>query len=123
LGSIETSRKGLVEANRYLESQGKKRMFDVQLAGYAPQISLEGGIYSVRPEIVLSRLKTTDLVLIPAFQDDIAEGLEKNRAAIPWLVRQYQSGAELASLCTGAFVLAATGLLRDKNCSTHWRAA
>ena len=43
-----------------------------------------------------------------------------NKAFIPWLVKQYQKGAEIASLCLGAFVLAETGLLDGKKCSTHW---
>ncbi|RYG51180.1 MAG: helix-turn-helix domain-containing protein, partial [Chitinophagaceae bacterium] len=33
---------------------------------------------------------------------------------------QYQQGAEVASLCIGAFLLASTGLLDGKKCSTHW---
>jgi transcriptional regulator GlxA family with amidase domain len=122
LGSIETSRKGLIEANNYLQHCGKKPVFRVQLAGLTPEISLKGGIYSVHPEVIISRLKKTDLVLIPAFEDDIGKSMKKNQAVIPWLIKQYQSGAELASLCTGAFLLAATGLLQGKNCSTHWRA-
>jgi transcriptional regulator GlxA family with amidase domain len=36
---------------------------------------------------------------------------------------QYHQGAELASLCVGAFILAATGLVEGKKCSTHWQAA
>lgn len=33
---------------------------------------------------------------------------------------QYRKGAEVASLCVGAFLLASTGLLNGKKCSTHW---
>lgn len=39
---------------------------------------------------------------------------------IEWIILQYQRGAEVASLCIGAFILAATGLLKGKTCSTHW---
>jgi len=35
-------------------------------------------------------------------------------------VEQYRNGAEIASLCLGAFLLASTGLLNGKKCSTHW---
>ncbi|MEX2639348.1 MAG: helix-turn-helix domain-containing protein, partial [Balneolales bacterium] len=38
----------------------------------------------------------------------------------PWIIRQYKQGAEVASLCVGAYLLAATGLLKGKKCSTHW---
>src|SRR5690606_5034911 len=36
---------------------------------------------------------------------------------------QYKKGAEVASICTGAFMLASSGLLNGKTCSTHWAAA
>ncbi|MEO5945795.1 MAG: helix-turn-helix domain-containing protein, partial [Chitinophagaceae bacterium] len=39
---------------------------------------------------------------------------------LPWIEEQYDNGAEVASLCVGAFLLAATGLLNGKKCSTHW---
>lgn len=39
---------------------------------------------------------------------------------VPWIVDQYNKGAEVASLCVGAFLLASTGLLDGKKCSTHW---
>ncbi|MDB5145401.1 MAG: helix-turn-helix protein [Mucilaginibacter sp.] len=43
-----------------------------------------------------------------------------NSEFIPWIVEQYHKGAEVASLCLGAFLLASTGLLNGKKCSTHW---
>ena len=42
---------------------------------------------------------------------------------IDWLVKRYKEGAEVASICTGAFMLATSGLLDGKRCSTHWAAA
>ena len=39
---------------------------------------------------------------------------------LPWLREQYAKGTEIASLCVGAFLLASTGLLDGKKCSTHW---
>src|SRR5690606_38838072 len=41
-------------------------------------------------------------------------------ALIDWITQQYKSGAEIASMCSGAFLLAATGLLEGKACSVHW---
>jgi len=46
--------------------------------------------------------------------------VEQNRNAIPWIINQYNNGAEVASLCVGAFLLASTGLIKNKKCSTHW---
>lgn len=39
-----------------------------------------------------------------------------------WLIRCFNSGADIASVCTGAFMLAATGLLDGKTATTHWAA-
>jgi len=61
-----------------------------------------------------------DLILIPAFANDhLEESLQKNREEIKWLKGQYEGGAALASFCTGAFILGATGLLDHKIATTH----
>ncbi|RZJ66626.1 MAG: helix-turn-helix domain-containing protein [Flavobacterium sp.] len=61
-----------------------------------------------------------DLLLIPAFKPDaMPSQLATNRNWIPWLQNQYANGAHIASFCTGAFLLAATGLLDGKPATTH----
>jgi transcriptional regulator GlxA family with amidase domain len=54
---------------------------------------------------------------------DLEKAIENNKDFIPWIIKQYKSGSEVASLCLGAFLLASTGLLKDKKCATHWLAA
>ena len=49
--------------------------------------------------------------------------MENNEVFVPWIIQQYQKGAEVASFCIGSFFLAATGLLDGKQCATHWTAA
>jgi transcriptional regulator GlxA family with amidase domain len=65
-------------------------------------------------------VKKTDLVFIPALSGDIKNAIALNQEMIPWIQEQYNNGAEVASLCLGAFLLASTGLLDGKQCSTHW---
>jgi transcriptional regulator GlxA family with amidase domain len=71
----------------------------------------------------LEDVKKTDLIIIPAIDGEIQQALENNKEFIPWIQEQYKNGAEVASLCLGAFILAATGLVNGKKCATHWAAA
>ena len=79
-------------------------------------------LFKVQPDLVLSEVKKTDLIIIPAVNGNMDKVIALNAAFIPWMVSQYQAGAELASLCVGSFILASTGLLNGKKCSTHWQA-
>ncbi|MGF6849610.1 transcriptional regulator GlxA family with amidase domain [Chitinophaga sp. W3I9] len=61
-----------------------------------------------------------NLVLVPSFTtDDIRQSIIENRAYLPWMQQQYKNGAEIASFCTGAFLLGASGLLDGKIATTH----
>lgn len=123
LASIEDPRYLFTAANEFLESMGKKPVFDVQLVGLTKEVKLHNGSFTVHVDAVIQDLKRTDIVFIPALIGDMKSGLEKNKDFIPWIIRQYNQGAEVASLCIGAFLLASTGLLNGKKCSTHWRSA
>jgi transcriptional regulator GlxA family with amidase domain len=48
------------------------------------------------------------------------EAVEKNGELIAWISEQYKAGAEVASICTGAFLLAAAGVLDGRRAATHW---
>jgi transcriptional regulator GlxA family with amidase domain len=50
----------------------------------------------------------------------IDEVIGREQVLIKWLQKQYAQGAELASICVGAFLLAATGLLTGKKTTTNW---
>jgi transcriptional regulator GlxA family with amidase domain len=109
--------------NQFLMASGKAPLFHVQFVGMKKEIKLENSLYTVHIEKLLKEVKKTDLIVIPAISGDIKTALKLNKDVIPWIVEQYQRGAEVASLCIGAFLLAATGLLDGKKCSSHWNAA
>jgi len=106
--------------NEFLLAAGKQPMFKVQLVGLTKEVKLNGGMFSVHTDLLLDEVNKTDLIIIPAISGDIKTALHINREFIPWLRDQYKMGAELASLCIGAFMLAATGLVNGRKCSTHW---
>lgn len=106
--------------NQFLVNAGKAPAFDVQLVGLTRQVILGGGTFSVNTDALITELDKTDLIIIPALSGDLETMIKMNEAFVPWIIRQYRNGAEVASLCLGAFLLASTGLLNGKSCSTHW---
>jgi len=123
LGSIEGPRQVLTEANKLIQNSGGTPLCRIQLVGLAPEVPMCGGRYTVNTDTVTSDVKKTDLIIIPALDGDLAKVVEANKDFIPWIVQQYKQGAEVASLCVGAFLLASTGLINGKKCATHWMAA
>ncbi|TGE21713.1 AraC family transcriptional regulator [Hymenobacter aquaticus] len=123
LGSIEGPRLVFSEVNALLRRMGKSPLFAIQLVGLAHETPVCGGLYSVYTPLLTTDVPTPDLVIIPAVDGDPAQALEANRDFLPWITAQYHAGAEVASLCLGAFLLAATGLLDGRHCTTHWAAA
>lgn len=109
--------------NDFLVESGKEKLFDISLAAHSKEMKLDDGIFSIKIDAVLEEVKETDLVIIPPMSGDMEEGISLNKASIPWISQQYKKGAEIASLCVGAFLLAETGLLKGKECSTHWQTA
>ena len=60
-----------------------------------------------------------DWVLIPGTE---SQHLASLRPPVDWLRHAAAAGARISSICTGAFTLAASGLLDGRTCTTHWRA-
>ena len=123
LGSIEGPRQVLTGVNSYMASIGKPPLFNVELVGLTRETPLVKGMYTIHTDKVIKEVSKTDLIIIPAIDGDVRQGLEDNKEFIPWIIQQYKGGAEVASLCVGAFLLASTGLVDGKKCATHWVSA
>jgi transcriptional regulator GlxA family with amidase domain len=106
-------------ANAYNKANGKNELFTIQLAGISEKVEFNGGLFTVKPHLNISALTKTDLIIIPSLNHNYNIALKDNEQLLPWIKKQYQNGAEIATICTGAFVLAASGLLDGKSCSTH----
>lgn len=122
LGSLEGSRQLFTQVNEFFKAKGAPALFDVNLVGISKETPLSGGSFTANTSLLIKDVKKTDLIIIPAIDGDLTEGIEKNRAFIPWIKKQYEGGAEVASLCLGAFLLASTGLINGRKCATHWMA-
>src|ERR1700722_15839720 len=122
LSSISGSFEILTRANEYWRKMGNKPMIEIRIAGFVTELKLDSGFFSVYP-VNIKEIKKTDLLIIPSVSYDYDNVIKENEELIVWIREQYKAGAEIASICTGAFLLAATGLLEGKTCSTHWNAA
>lgn len=123
LGSLEGSRQLLTQVNHFFAARGMAPVFNVQLVGLADKTPITGGLFTVNAEVVLEDVKKTNLIIIPALDGEIVSAVKNNEEFIPWIIEHHRKGAEVASLCMGAFLLASTGLLKGKKCATHWMAA
>jgi transcriptional regulator GlxA family with amidase domain len=119
LSSIVGTYKIFMRANQYWENKGKQPVFKIQLAGFSTKIELYNGLFTINPTPI-QQINKTNFVVIPSINKDYHNSLKQNTELIEWIANQYQNGAEIASICTGAFLLAATGLVEGKTCSTHW---
>jgi transcriptional regulator GlxA family with amidase domain len=98
-------------------------LFNIQLAGISKKVQFYDGLFAVKPHVHISSVQKTDVIIIPSLNHNYEKAVKKNRLLTDWIVKQYKGGAEIASICTGAFILAASGLLDGRRCSTHWAAA
>lgn len=107
-------------ANEFLQASGTECFFKIKLIGAKRQVVLNQGSYAVHTDCLITEAGKQDLILIPAVWGDKKRAINENKELMEWAAAQYHAGAEVASLCAGAFLLASTGLLDGRKCSTHW---
>jgi transcriptional regulator GlxA family with amidase domain len=118
--AVADPRYAFTAVNEFLKSSGEQPMFHVQLVGLTSEVRVTEGLFSIHTDAVLATARKPDLIIIPALSGDLQRALQLNKDFVPWIVQHYKQGTEVASLCLGAFLLAETGLLNGKTCSTHW---
>lgn len=120
LSSIVGAYKIFTRANAYWKGNGKKELYKIELAGISKEVDFYDGLFTVKPHTHISAIAKTDLIVIPSLNHNYQKAVKENKPLIDWIEQQYKNGAEIASICTGAFLLASSGLLNHKTCSTHW---
>jgi len=129
LSSIVGAYKIFTRANEYWSQTpagkqiGRKELFKIELAGISKEVEFYQGLFTVKPHTSVSAITKTHLIIIPSLNHNYQKTVKGNQLLIDWIGKQYKHGAEIAAICTGAFLLASSGLLDGKTCSTHWAAA
>ena len=93
--------------------------FDVTIASADGQPIQCLNKVQIMPHCGVEAIAKTDLIII-ASATYIEQILQASPGLVPWIRRQYNLGAHVASICTGVFLLAETGLLDGKSATLHW---
>jgi transcriptional regulator GlxA family with amidase domain len=97
------------------------RAIEVRLVSPTPQLTVAcAADLRLRCDESTRDVRRSHLVVVPALDPDVLEHLAQNRDVVPWLRRMYLAGADIASVCTGAFLLGEAGLLDGRSATTHW---
>ena len=94
------------------------RLFEVFTIAERPEIITCRGGLLVQPNHTLDSHPLLDVVVIPGGYGTRRE--QKNPVVLDWIGLQRRAGALTTSVCTGAFLLGAAGLLNDLRATTHW---
>jgi len=101
-----------------LPRQEMKDWYDFRVCGLERGPLRATGGLSVTPREGMAGLERADTIVIPGWRD---RSEMPPRRLINALQRAHRRGARLVSICSGVFVIAATGLLNGKRATTHWR--
>ncbi|MCX6491406.1 MAG: DJ-1/PfpI family protein [Rhodococcus sp.] len=104
-------------ANRVAQRAGSAVPFDVTLVGLDDAAVRARGGMRIGVDTTIDDPRTYDLVLIPG---GVVDAVEADGRVLQWLQRLRPTAEVVASVCTGAFVLAAAGLLDSRPVTTHW---
>jgi transcriptional regulator GlxA family with amidase domain len=111
-------------ANSYYKSISvvDENCFIIDLVGLDKEPVLYQTLFQITPTKTIDEINKTTLIIVSAFNGaNLEKDIEINAAFVSWIKKQrIENGTDIACLCTGAFLLAETGLLNGKPCSTHW---
>lgn len=107
-------------ANNYWRKNNKRELFKIQWAGVSETTEFNNGMLTLQAHTRVAAIPKTNLIILPSVVNTYQKAMDGNQVLIDWIKQQYKNGAEVATMCSGAFMLASSGLLDGKICSTHW---
>ncbi len=105
-------------ANQF--SQNKKS-YDILVASpRGGSLTTYSGLQIANTQPLRHLPKKIDTLIITSGGKDTFTRPDLQKLVLPWIAERARTTRRLVSICTGAFVLAATGLLNDRRATTHW---
>ena len=102
------------------QSDGKKPLFEIEiLSGNGKPVNSFNG-YLLTPAASIKSHARYDLIYVPGFLGDPLEIISSEKDVIEWLRAQYKKGVVLTAACNGNLLLAESGVLKNKQATTHW---
>ena len=104
-----------------VRTETEPALFRVRIVSPRRKTFTCGNGIPVRPDCTVADEPTADIVILPELwlgPDEDIEG--RYPELMDWLRRRYANGATLYSACSGALMLAATGLLDGCEATSHW---
>src|SRR5262245_7457633 len=89
----------------------------IRLCALEPRVRTDQGLWLADLD-PLPVPEPDDLIVVPGMRFVAVDRVPA--AAIAWLRKAHERGAQIASVCTGAFLLGRAGLLDGRQCTTHW---
>lgn len=108
------------QINEWLLISERPPMFQVELTGLYKNTSSINGHFNVHCDNQFEEVVGTDLIVVPAISGHSSSSVYINKDLAPWIGAMYKKGAEVASFSTGTFLVAFSGILDGKSCTTHW---
>ncbi|GAA0852633.1 GlxA family transcriptional regulator [Aliiglaciecola litoralis] len=103
-----------------MQGQAPQQIFKVQLASIGNKPIECINHVTIQSQLAIENVDHTDILIVPTIGGKPEEVLSNNRNLLPFIQHFYDTGADIASNCSGAFFLAESGILDNKQATTHW---
>lgn len=106
-----------------LRGEATQQRFRVRIASIDGSSVTSLYALGLTPQCAIADIKHTDIVILPASDFNAQDHIARNTALLPWLRKWHMRGAYVAGICSGAAILAESGLLDGREATTHWAVA
>lgn len=108
----------------FLEAIGYNAPFEIEYCSTENDISTSSSLpFGRLNHFSKVKFSANDFLFIPGAELNyvLSKKFHSNKALFDWINKCYTHKVKVCSICTGAFVLAESGILNNKNCTTHWK--